>query len=169
MVATIAHMKGFVPDDFAVPLTFKGAGFRLEPRGPQHNERDHDAWMSSIDHIRQTPDFPDSSWPTAMSLESNLADLVRHASDFENRSGFTYSILDGDDVIGCRYLLSVAERGRIGELMGPSQPGRDGRRHLAGHLDLALRPTGRSPPSTTASLTRSCLPARLTANFTPIH
>ena len=39
-----------------------------------------------------------------MSLESNLADLVRHAQDFEDRSGFTYSILDGDEVIGCLYI-----------------------------------------------------------------
>ena len=29
---------------------------------------------------------------------------MAHASDFENRDGFTYSILDGDDVIGCMYL-----------------------------------------------------------------
>jgi hypothetical protein len=93
-----------VADDFVVPLEFAGPGFRMEPLGPQHNERDHDAWMSSIDHIRETPDFPNDAWPTAMSLESNLADLVRHAEDFENRSGFTYSILDGDDVVGCVYI-----------------------------------------------------------------
>jgi hypothetical protein len=60
--------------------------------------------MSSIEHIRSTPGFPDGSWPTAMTLESNLADLERHANDFEERSGFTYSILDGDDVIGCVYI-----------------------------------------------------------------
>jgi len=93
-----------VADGFVVPLSLDCPGFRLEPLGPEHNERDHDAWMSSIDHIRATPDFPDGSWPTAMTLESNLADLVRHAKDFENRSGFTYSILDGDHVIGCVYI-----------------------------------------------------------------
>ncbi len=93
-----------VADTFVVPLSFECPGFRLEPLGPQHNDRDHVAWMSSIDHIRQTPDFPHDAWPTAMTLESNLADLVRHASDFDNRSGFTYSILDGDDVIGCVYI-----------------------------------------------------------------
>jgi hypothetical protein len=94
----------FVPEDFVVPPGFEGPGFRLEPLGPQHNERDHEAWMSSIDHIRNTPDFPNGSWPTAMSLESNLDDLVRHADDFANRTGFTYSILDGDEVIGCLYI-----------------------------------------------------------------
>lgn len=98
------HYMRLVADDFVVPLSFRGAGFRMEPLGPQHNKRDHDAWMSSIDHIRETPDFLDADWPTAMTLDSNLADLVRHADDFENRSGFTYSILDGDDVIGCVYI-----------------------------------------------------------------
>lgn len=94
----------FVPDDFVVPLGLVGPGFRLEPLGPQHNERDHDAWMSSLDHIRSTPGFPDGSWPAPMTLESNLADLVRHAQDFADRRGFTYSILDGDHVIGCLYI-----------------------------------------------------------------
>ena len=46
-----------VPDQFDVPLAFEGPGFRLEPLEPEHNERDHDAWMSSIDHIRATPGF----------------------------------------------------------------------------------------------------------------
>jgi hypothetical protein len=94
----------FVPDDFDPPTSFEGDGFRLEPLGPGHNERDHEAWMSSIDHIRATPGFEDGDWPTPMSLEANLADLEGHARDFAERTGFTYSILDGDDVIGCLYI-----------------------------------------------------------------
>ncbi|HSL59721.1 MAG TPA: hypothetical protein VK866_17870 [Acidimicrobiales bacterium] len=78
--------------------------FRLEPLGPEHNERDHEAWTSSIAHIRATPGFAGRSWPTEMSAEQNRADLVRHADDFAARTGFTYSVLDGDDVIGCVYL-----------------------------------------------------------------
>jgi hypothetical protein len=93
-----------VPDDFEVPTTFEGPGFRFEPLGPQHNERDHAAWMSGIDHIRATPGFPDGTWPSPMTLGRNLEDLVRHADDFATRKGFTYSILDGDDVIGCLYI-----------------------------------------------------------------
>ena len=99
-----SQRPSFVPDEFVVPISLSGPGFRLEPLRPEHNERDHEAWMSSIDHIRSTPDFPDGSWPTEMSLKSNLADLERHARDFEDRTGFTYSVLDGDDVIGCVYI-----------------------------------------------------------------
>ena len=94
----------FVPDGFAPPEALEGPGFRLEPLGPQHNERDFAAWMSSIDHIHDTPGFPRSSWPFPMTLAENLGDLERHARDFADRTGFTYSILDGDEVIGCLYI-----------------------------------------------------------------
>ena len=41
-----------------------------------------------------------------MSLEENRADLERHARDFAQRSGFTYTVLDPSDrdVIGCVYI-----------------------------------------------------------------
>ena len=41
-----------------------------------------------------------------MSLEENLADLERHARDFAERVGFTYTVLapDSDDVLGCVYI-----------------------------------------------------------------
>jgi len=99
----------FVPDDFEVPVRLATDQFRLEPLGPEHNERDHEAWMSSIGHIRDTPGFPDGKWPTEMSAEENLADLVRHAGDFAARRGFTYSVLDGDEVIGCVYLYPTKD------------------------------------------------------------
>ena len=53
-------MGAFVPDDFVVPVTLEGPGFRLDPLGPEHNERDHAAWMSSIEHIRSHTRFPRS-------------------------------------------------------------------------------------------------------------
>jgi hypothetical protein len=100
-----------VPDDFEVPTEFEGPGFRLEPLGAEHNERDHEAWMSSIDHIRTTPGFENRSWPRPMSLEENLGDLIQHSTDFEQRAGFTYSILDGDQVIGCLYIYPSSDPG----------------------------------------------------------
>ncbi|MDJ0496698.1 MAG: N-acetyltransferase [Acidimicrobiia bacterium] len=94
----------FVPSGFSVPTHLAGPGFQLEPLGPEHNERDHEAWMSSIDHIQATPGFADWDWPEPMSLQDNLGDLEGHATDFEQRRGFTYSVLDGDEVIGCVYI-----------------------------------------------------------------
>ena len=107
------HMTpSFVPPDFDVPRGFDGPGFRLEPLGPAHNDRDYDAWMSSIGHIKATPGFEDWDWPVPMTLDANMSDLVGHTNDFNNRNGFTYSVLDGDDVIGCIYIYPSDEPGR---------------------------------------------------------
>ena len=100
--------EGFVPKGFEPPTSLVTDRFRLEPLGPQHNEADHAAWTSSIEHIRSTPGYADGRWPppAGMTLEENLADLRRHADDFTNGAGFTFTVLDpaDDDVIGCVYL-----------------------------------------------------------------
>ncbi|MGF1661646.1 MAG: N-acetyltransferase [Kineosporiaceae bacterium] len=104
--------EAFVPVGFDPPTSLVTDGFRLEPLGPQHNEADHAAWTSSIDHVRSTPGYPDGGWPPrgGMTLEENLADLRRHADDFRRGVGFTFTVLDpGDgDVIGCVYLYPAA-------------------------------------------------------------
>jgi hypothetical protein len=95
----------FVPADFVVPLRLETPQFRLEPLGPKHNDADYNAWTSSLEHIHATPGWEESSWPREMTLEENRADLQRHADDFENRSGFTYTVLEpGGDVVGCVYI-----------------------------------------------------------------
>lgn len=102
----------FVPAGFVPPTALVTDEFRLEPLGPEHNPADHAAWMSSIEHIRSTPGYPDGDWPPrdGMTLDENLADLRRHAEDFARRKGFTFTVLspaDGD-VIGCVYLYPTA-------------------------------------------------------------
>ena len=98
----------FVPPGFDPPTSLVTDRFLLEPLGPQHNEADHAAWMSSIEHIRSTPGYPDGRWPPAngLTLEENLKDLRRHADDFARRKGFTFTVLDPESraVIGCVYL-----------------------------------------------------------------
>jgi len=103
---------GFVPDDFVVPRELVTGAFRLEPLGPEHNQGDYRAWMSSIEHIRSTPGFPGRSWPRPdMTLAENLGDLQRHAADFAARSGFTYTVLAGDsgEIVGCVYIYPLAD------------------------------------------------------------
>ena len=101
-------MGDLVPAGFDVPTSLVTPRFRLEPLGPQHNLADHAAWTSSIEHIRATPGFEEGGWPpgNGMSLEDNLADLTRHAADFEARRGFTFTVLvpGSREVIGCVYL-----------------------------------------------------------------
>jgi hypothetical protein len=100
----------FVPDEFTAPDGLIAGEFRLVPLGPQHNEADYAAWTGSIDHIRATPGFPDGNWPHEMSLSDNLRDLERHARDFAERRGFTYTVLSTGtgEVIGCVYIYPAA-------------------------------------------------------------
>ncbi len=69
--------------------------------------------MSSIAHIRATPGLEGSDWPPpeGMSLEANRGDLERHARDFAERKGFTYSVLAPGtrDVIGCLYIYPAKD------------------------------------------------------------
>jgi RimJ/RimL family protein N-acetyltransferase len=107
----IDRMAEFVPPDFEVPLGLETSEFVLEPLGPEHNEHDYDAWTSSMEHIAQTPGFPWGRWPREMTRDENLADLRRHADDFRNRKGFTYTVLDpaSRDVIGCVYIYPLPD------------------------------------------------------------
>jgi len=103
----------FVPADFRPPLGLTADRFVLEPLGPQHNESDYEAWTSSMDHIHATPGFTESKWPRPMSLDENRADLERHARDFEQRAGFTYTVLDprSREVVGCLYIYPSKAEG----------------------------------------------------------
>lgn len=117
-----SDQQTFVPPAalFEVPVRLVGEGFRLEPLGPEHNEGDLAAWSGSVAHVRATPGFL-GDWPPleGMTPEANLADLVRHARDFAQRRGFTYSLLEGErdgegEVIGCLYIYPAkAEPGRV--------------------------------------------------------
>src|SRR5262249_46851700 len=59
-----------------------------------------------MEHIHVTPGWQDSKWPREMTADENRADLQRHADDFRNRTGFTFTVLDpaNGDVIGCVYI-----------------------------------------------------------------
>ena len=104
---------GFVPDDFDPPRALALTQFHLVPLGPEHNESDHAAWMSSIAHIRATPGFESTGWPPleGMSLEANRGDLEAHARDFAERTGFTFTVLrpGTEEVIGCVYIYPARD------------------------------------------------------------
>ena len=127
-----------MPGDFEPPRELRLPEFHLVPLGPQHNESDHAAWTSSMEHIRATPGFESWGWPPVegMSLEDNQADLERHARDFAERTGFTFTVLrpGTEEVIGCLYIYPAKAgegtaqvrswvRADVGEL--------DGRLHAA--------------------------------------
>jgi hypothetical protein len=87
--------------------------FHLVPLGDEHNVSDHAAWTSSIAHIHSTPGWESTTWPPlgGMSLQENRGDLERHARDFTERTGFTFTMLKPGtaEVIGCVYLYPAAD------------------------------------------------------------
>lgn len=100
-----------VIDPADLPAPPSDGRLTLVPLAPEHNERDHAAWMSSIDHIRATPgfgagDWGTDSWPFEMPLEQNLGDLEMHWGEFERGEAYAFTVLDPvtDDVIGCVYV-----------------------------------------------------------------
>jgi hypothetical protein len=107
-----------VPDGFDPPRELDLPEFHLVPLGPQHNESDHAAWSSSIAHIRATPGFESWGWPPVegMSLDANRDDLERHARDFAERTGFTFTVLKPgtEEVIGCLYIYPAKDGGDDG-------------------------------------------------------
>jgi hypothetical protein len=79
---------------------------------------------ASIGHIRATPGFDGTGWPHQLSLADNLRDLERHALDFAERCGFTYTVLSAGtgDVIGCLYIYPPRGE-RLGSPAGERRPG----------------------------------------------
>ena len=110
----------FVPADFEVPSGLTAEQFRLEPLGPQHNDSDYAAWTASFSHIQATPGFAGRGWPHEMTLAENLGDLERHAQDFADRRGFTYTVLSPGtgNVIGCVYIYPPRREDRDGTSTG---------------------------------------------------
>jgi hypothetical protein len=106
--------RPIVPPTFAAPPGYATDVFRLELLGPQHNEADHAAWMSSIDHIRDTPGFG-RGWPPpgGMTLAENRADLESHMRRSAAGTDFAYTVIEiaTGDIMGCVYIHP--KRGKV--------------------------------------------------------
>jgi len=69
-------------------------------------EKDYDAVISSIDHLKGVFG-PDSTWPDKdLTLEQDLIDLAWHHKEFQRRSSFAYTVMavDESECLGCVYI-----------------------------------------------------------------
>jgi hypothetical protein len=129
--------RPLVPADFAVPAGLATELFVLEPLGVKHNESDYAAWTSSISHIKATPGFGGRTWPdSSLSLEDNASDLAAHATEFADRTGFAYTVLDPAtaEVIGCLYIRPPVRDGYDADVRSWTRADR-------AHLDKPLHDT----------------------------
>jgi len=99
----------FVQDDFIVPEKLETEKFRLRMLTVDDIEKDYEAVMSSREHLRSLANEEnlDDTWPEEnMTIEEDLADLVRHQDEFLKREAFVYTVMSLDESIclGCVYI-----------------------------------------------------------------
>ncbi len=96
----------FVPTNFTIPLRLVNPDFILRKLTIEDVEQDYEAVMSSKESLRHIF-APQDDWPAdEMTLQDNLQDLQRHQDDFDQRKGFTYTVVspEEDACIGCVYI-----------------------------------------------------------------
>lgn len=93
----------FVAKGFNVPLKLDTSTFRLRKLTAKDTEKDFDAVNSSISHLQFVFE---SEWPKGITLEENLSALTAHEEDFNERTAFTYTVVELDEsrVLGCVYI-----------------------------------------------------------------
>lgn len=98
-------MDFLLPD--TIPTHIEGTGFNFEVLHPSHVALDFHALMKSKDFLRR---WSNSTWPEdKFTLQDNLLDLEWHYDEFEEKTAFTYTILNHDKTLclGCIYIRPV--------------------------------------------------------------
>lgn len=93
---------------FDIPQIFKSNNFTLLPLSVKYAEKDYEAVKISEQSLKNK--FP--TWPQNLTFEENIESIKKHESDFENRTGFAYTILsnDFDKCLGCVYIYSIESK-----------------------------------------------------------
>jgi len=96
----------FYPDDGPVPVELRTEHLLLRSLGPEHVERDYDAFMSSRERLLV---WSGGSWPAAdFTLALNMDDMHFHRREHEERIAFTFTVMSPDEARceGCTYTNS---------------------------------------------------------------
>jgi hypothetical protein len=107
------YKNNFVPENFKIPEQLETDKFRLRMLTIDDVDKDYEAVMSSVEHLKGTfgpvhivGDIGD--WPeNDLTLKQDLIDLGWHQREFQDRSSFTFTVmnLDESQCLGCVYIL----------------------------------------------------------------
>ncbi|MEM8859123.1 MAG: N-acetyltransferase [Chloroflexota bacterium] len=100
----------FGNEESTIPSGLKTGTFLIRPLLATDVELDYEAVMDSREILRQ---WEQSTWPADdFTLEDNLKDLQKHEREFNNREGFTYTVLNpaGTQCLGCIYIYPCTVR-----------------------------------------------------------
>lgn len=101
-----------IAKNFNPPRTYDFDQFKLAVLSPYFADQDYSAVRASADSIRNvfgpTNDWPDSN----ISYAENLADLVRHAQEFDAHDAFAYALLESSTelYLGCLYIKPIKSK-----------------------------------------------------------
>lgn len=101
-----------IPETFDPPRTHDFGAFKLAVLAPCFAAQDFQAVHASADTLHSVFSA-DDGWPDPqMTFEENLADLTRHAREFDERVAFAYALLSttGDQYVGCLYIYRIKSR-----------------------------------------------------------
>jgi len=93
-----------VPEDFRVPQRLETEKFRIRPLTSDYVDLDYQAVMGSKDHLQGVLGRPD--WPGDLTWEEDLGALKMHEAEFDQRTGFVYTVLNHqeNECLGCVYI-----------------------------------------------------------------
>lgn len=83
----------FVPTMFQVPARLETPGLELRMLTMNDVMKDFDAVIMSTTHLRGI--FGRGSWPQGLTLEQNLIDPGWHEKEFQERTSFAHTVLNG--------------------------------------------------------------------------
>lgn len=94
----------FYPENAAVPERLRTEEFLIRPLRATDVKLDYDAVITSRTELFLRSD---GAWPReGFTLEENLADLIRHEQEHDDRVAFTYTVMNPAETecLGCIYI-----------------------------------------------------------------
>lgn len=89
--------------DFRPPAPLRAQDWYLAPLHPDLAEVDYAAWRSCRERL--VGELAWGGWPGPdFSLQDNRVDLEEHYQEFRDREAYAYSLLSGQDCVGCVYI-----------------------------------------------------------------
>lgn len=99
------YKRRLVPQGFAVPARFDGAGFHLRMLSVHDVIKDFAAVVDAAPRLKGAME-PGATWPDGLTIEENLIDLAWHEREFTIGHSFAYTVMNSDEsrCLGCCYI-----------------------------------------------------------------
>ena len=106
----------FVPPGFEIPRRLETPQYILRPLVVADAGRDFEAVTASERQLREI--FPDSDWPSGLTLDADREELQAHEALFTAGRAFAYAVmsLDGQEVLGSVYINPSSKVGYDAEV-----------------------------------------------------